>query len=211
MLPLSLSNVLAVVVLLCAVLQICQRQVQAMLKLSQFAAFVLGVATFWQAIAQDEWVLYGVGFVIIVGQGLVLPNALSRIMVRFKELGETRQVLPMVWSMLVGLLSVCVALIAGMPDAKISIAPEAGIMCVALAIILLGVWLVIIQTQIITQMLGALTIENGLVLALVNGSVQSWVLAFVLIALLSVMASLIFLANSLYAERTKTMANGTDL
>lgn len=211
MLPLSLSNVLAVVVLLCAVLQICQRQVQAMLKLSQFAAFVLGVATFWQAIAQDEWVLYGVGFVIIVGQGLVLPNALSRIMVRFKELGETRQVLPMVWSMLVGLLSVCVALIAGMPDTKIPIASEAGIMCVALAIILLGVWLVIIQTQIITQMLGALTIENGLVLALVNGSVQSWVLAFVLIALLSVMASLIFLANSLYAERTKTMANGTDL
>lgn len=210
MLTLSLSNVLAALVLFCAFLQICQRQLQVMLKLSQFAALLLGVATFWRAMAQDEWLLYGAGGLIIVGQGWVLPNALSRIMIRFKELEETKQALPMVWSVLTGLLSVCVALIAGMPDTKIPIAPEAGIMFVALAIILLGVWLVIIQTQITTQMIGALTIENGLVLALVNGYVQSLIVVFVLIALLSVMACLIFLANSLYAERTKTMANGKD-
>lgn len=211
MLPLSLSNSLAALVLLCAVLQICQGRLPAMLKFSQFAAFVLGMTTFWQAVVRKEDLLYGAGFLILFVQAWLLPNALRRIIIKFSVPVEVKQAFPVVWSMLIGLLSVCVAILAGMPSIKIPVPPEAGIMAVALAIILLGIWLVIIQTQILAQIVGVLTVENGLVLALIHGCTQSWVIVLVLFALLSIVACLIFLANKLYAEKIGTTANGANL
>lgn len=211
MLSLSLSHSCAALVLLCAFLQIAQRRLSSMLKLSQIVALALGILIFWQAFVQKELFLFGVGFLFMLLQAWALPQALSRIIVKFDVNLKTQRTIPVVWSMLIGLLSVCVAVLLCESKLKMPVPLTEGIMAISFAVILLGVWLVIIQTQLIAQIIGVLTVENGLVLALVNGFSQSWIIVVVLGILLSILACLVLLASWCYDEEAETIAKEADL
>lgn len=210
MLSLSLGHVVGGLVLLCSFLQLSQRRLEPMLGLGQFAAFALGLLMFLQAIVQKEWLLYFGGLLIILVQAWVFPHVLRRMANKFGMPVSAKQSLPIVWSMLGGLLFVCIAIVVETPKVEMSLPPEAGTMAMALAVIVLGVWLVIIKAQVLAQIIGILTLENGLVLALTSGCAPGFMVFIVMIALLSVVASMILVANWHYAEKTDTLAKGAD-
>lgn len=205
MLSLSLPNIFVGLILFCTFLQISQRRLSPMLKLSQFSSFSLSAFVFLQAFIQKEWPLYGFGCLFLLLQVFVLPQALERKFIQLNGLAKAKQAIPAVWSVFVGLLCVCAAVLLCVSKIITALPSGGGIIAISFAVTLLGVWLVIVQTKTIAQMIGVLTLENGLVLAVVNRFSQGWVI-IVLAVLLSIFAGLILVASSRYVEDKKTIA-----
>lgn len=200
MLPLSLANVFAALTLFCAFLQIPQSRLAAMLKLGQASAFAVGGFVLWLAFSQKEWLLFVFCFLFFFLQTWALPRALSRKLVKPNASAKAKQAIPAFWSMLVGLLCVCVAALLCTLKIKIFFPAGVGMIAISFAVVLLGVWLVVVQTQIIGQMIGVLTFENGLALGLIDRFSQSWVVIVVLAVLLSVFAYLILAESFRHVE-----------
>lgn len=188
---LFLASFLGGLVLLCAFLQIVQQRVTGMLVLSQIAALALVFLAILQGLNRHDWWLYVLAAIIFAAHFMAFPWVIRRLLRQFNVPLEFKRGLPLLLAMMVGLLAVFLAMMGGLPLAKQVWPPGGGALSLALAVILLGMWLIILQSQHLGQMIGFLTFENGLVLALINAPGLGWGVDIALIALLVVAASLI--------------------
>jgi len=142
-----------------------QRRLYALLNVFALQAFVLALSVAWQAYIQDAPHLYITAAIALVFKAIVIPVALHRMIVRLGIHREIETVVGVGPTMLVGMglvaLSTVVMLqVAGEVD---PLARED--LAFALSVVLLGLLLMVTRRNAVSQVVGFMSVENGLVLA----------------------------------------------
>ena len=103
--------------------------------------------------------------IALVVKGIVIPTALHRIVRRLGIHREIEQVIGAGPTMLIGLGLVALSILLVLPvGEKVSILAREDL-AFALAVILLGLLMMITRRNAVTQIVGFMSLENGLVLA----------------------------------------------
>ena len=137
----DIAHLLAGSLVLVSFLLLYQDRLYALLNIFALHAFVLALSVAWQAFVQDAPHLYVTATIALFFKAIVIPVALHRIIQR---LGIHRESETMVG---VGLTML------------------AGIGLVALSVVLLGLLMMTTRRNAVSQVVGFMSLENGLVLA----------------------------------------------
>jgi hydrogenase-4 component E len=128
-------------------------------------ALVVSFSVAWQAYIQNAPHLYITAAIALVVKAVVIPVALHRIV---KRLGIHRTIEPVVGiglTMLAGMALIALSIMVMLP-----ITAQAGTLAredlsFALSVILLGLLMMVSRRNAVSQVIGFLSIENGLILA----------------------------------------------
>ena len=186
----SLAHLMGGIILLCAFLQLSQRRLAAMITLYQAEALVLAAAAFWQGFAQHELNLYLTGLITLVIKAVLLPWGLREIVLRFNMVRAVETALPMAVSMILGLALIGIAVLVVLPVTMNAISLTREDLAIALSVVLLGLLLMIVRRNALAQIIGFLSMENGLVLAAIGMPGMPFVAEFS-VALLVLLAFLV--------------------
>ena len=160
----DISHFLAGLMLVASFALIYQDRVIAVLRTFAIQAIILSLAVAWEAWVQDRPHLFITAALAIGLKGFIIPMALHRMIFRLGIHREVEQVVGVGVTMLLGLGLVALSLVlslkatAGAP----SVAREG--LAISLAIILLGLLMMITRRNAVTQIIGFMSIENGLIL-----------------------------------------------
>jgi hydrogenase-4 component E len=142
-----------------------QDRLYALLNTFALHAVVLTLSVAWQAYIQEAPHLYITAMLALVFKAIVIPMALHRIIQRLGIHREIETVIGTGLTMLVGIglvaLSIAVMFKAA-ADADV-IARED--LAFALAVVLLGLLVMVTRRNAVSQVVGFMSLENGLVLA----------------------------------------------
>jgi len=142
-----------------------QDRITAVLNVFAAQSVTLSLAVAWQAHAQAAPALFVTASVALVVKGLIVPAALHRIVRQLGIHREIEQVIGGGPTMLAGLGLVALAILLVLPAVE-GVDPLAREdLAFALAVILLGLLMMITRRNAVTQVVGFMSIENGLVLA----------------------------------------------
>lgn len=160
----DISHFLAGLMLVVSFAMIYQDRVMAVLRTFALQAILLALAVAWQAYAQDRPHLFITSALALGLKGIVIPYALNRMIHRLGIHRDVEQVVSVGLTMLLGLgLTVLsLMLILKATSAAPALAREG--LAIALAIILLGMLMMITRRNAVTQIIGFMSIENGLIL-----------------------------------------------
>jgi hydrogenase-4 component E len=163
-----LAHALAAVMLLCAFALLSQRRLAAMITLYQTEAWVLSAAAFWQGFAQGSDALYLTGIITISIKGILLPMALRRIVHRFNLIRAVETVMPVGLSMVLGVMLIGIAVMVVLPSTASAFTLTREDLAIALSVVLLGLLVMTTRRNALSQVIGFLSTENGLVLAAIG-------------------------------------------
>ncbi len=142
-----------------------QDRITATLNVFALQAIVLSLAVAWQAYVQDALHLVVTAVIALVIKGFIIPTALHRIVRRLEIHREIEQVIGAGPTMLFGLGLVALSIMLVMPvGSTVSVLAREDL-AFALAVILLGLLMMITRRNAVTQIVGFMSLENGLVLA----------------------------------------------
>jgi hydrogenase-4 component E len=142
-----------------------QDRMSGLINIFALHALVVSLSVAWQAAIQNAPHLYVTAAIALVVKAVVIPLALQRIVVR---LGIHRTIEPVVsigQTMLAGIGLVALSIMVMLP-----ITAQAGTLAredlaFALSVILLGLLMMIARRNAVSQVVGFMSIENGLILA----------------------------------------------
>jgi hydrogenase-4 component E len=163
-----LAHALAAVLLLCAFALLSQRRLSAMISLYQAEALVLSAAAFWQGFMQGSDALYLTGIITLSIKGILLPLALRRIVHRFNLIRAVETVMPVGFSMILGVLLIGIAVKVVLPSTASAVTLTREDLAIALSVVLLGLLVMTTRRNALSQVIGFLSTENGLVLAAIG-------------------------------------------
>ena len=142
-----------------------QGRISATLNVFALQSVTLSLSVAWQALIQDAPHLLVTAAVALVIKGIVIPTALHRIVRRLGIHREIDEVIGAGPTMLTGLGPVALSILLVMPvGGNVSILAREDL-AFALAVILLGLLMMITRRNAVTQIVGFMSMENGLVLA----------------------------------------------
>jgi hydrogenase-4 component E len=128
-------------------------------------AVALSLSVAWQALIQDALHLLVTAAIALILKGVLIPTALHRIVRRLGIHREIEQVIGAGPTMLTGLGLVALSILLVMPvGGSVSVLVREDL-AFALAVILLGMLMMITRRNAVTQIVGFMSLENGLVLA----------------------------------------------
>jgi hydrogenase-4 component E len=160
----DVSHLLAGLMLLVSFALIYQDRVQAVLQTFAAQAIILSLAVAWEAVAQDRPHLFITAGLAFGLKGLTIPYALHRMIRKLGIHRDVEQVVGVGLTMLfgLGLTALSLMLVLKATAAAPALAREG--LAIALAIILLGILMMITRRNAVTQIIGFMSIENGLIL-----------------------------------------------
>jgi hydrogenase-4 component E len=142
-----------------------QDRITAVLNVFALQAVALSLSVAWQAYIQEAPHLLITALIALVLKGFIIPTALHRIV---RRLGIHRQVDEVIGAgptMLFGLGLVALSILLVLPVGQnVSLLAREDL-AFALAVILLGLLMMITRYNAVTQIIGFMSLENGLVLA----------------------------------------------
>jgi hydrogenase-4 component E len=142
-----------------------QDRITAALNAFAVQSVVLALSVAWQALIQDAPHLLVTAAIALVVKGIVIPTALHRIVRRLGIHREIEEALSAGPTMLAGLGLVALSILLVLPAGeKVSILAREDL-AFALAVILLGLLMMITRRNAVTQIVGFMSLENGLILA----------------------------------------------
>ena len=164
-LALDIAHLCAGGLVLVSFMLLYQDRMTALIKIFALHALVVSFSVAWQAYIQDAPHLYITAAIALVIKAVVIPIALHRIVVR---LGIHRTIEPVVsvgQTMLAGIGLVALSVMVMLP-----VTAQAGTLAredlaFALSVILLGLLMMISRRNAVSQVVGFMSIENGLILA----------------------------------------------
>jgi hydrogenase-4 component E len=161
----DISHLLAGGVVLLSFMLLYQDRLYALLNTFGLHAFVLSLSVAWQAFVQDAPHLYVTAAIALGFKALVIPVALHRIIRRLGIHREIETVVGIGPTMLAGMGLVALSL-AVMLQVTAEAAPLAREdLAFALSVILLGLLMMVTRRNAVSQVIGFMSLENGLVLA----------------------------------------------
>lgn len=161
----DIAHLLAGSMVLISFLLLYQDRIYALLNVFAIHAIVLSIAVAWQAHIQSAHHLYVTAGIALLFKGIVIPVGLHRIMQRLGMHRAIETVVGIGMTMLIGVALVALAIVVMLPvtvDAD-SIARED--LTFALSIVLLGLLMMVTRRNAVSQVVGFMSLENGLILA----------------------------------------------
>ena len=142
-----------------------QDRLYALLNMFAFHSIVLAFSVGWQAYIQDAPQLYITTAIAIVFKGIVIPVALHRIIQRLGIHREIETVIGIGPTMVLGIGFVALSLAV-----MLRVTAEADRLAredvaLALSVVLLGLLMMVTRRNAVSQVVGFMSTENGLILA----------------------------------------------
>ena len=161
----DIAHLLAGGLLLVSFMLLYQERMYALLNLFALHAVVLALSVAWQAFIQQAPHLYITAAIALGFKGIVIPVALHRIVQRLHIHRAIEAVVGIGPTMLagMGLVALSVGVILPITSASSSLARED--LAFSLAVILLGLLMMVSRRNAVSQVVGFMSLENGLILA----------------------------------------------
>jgi hydrogenase-4 component E len=161
----DVAHLLAGGLVLVSFLMLYQDRLSALLNTYAVHALVLALSVAWQAFIQDAPHLYVTAAIALAFKAVVIPVTLHRIVRRLGIHREIETVVGIGLTMLAGMALVALAMVV-----MLRVTPEATPLArqdlaFALAVVLLGLLLMVTRRNAVSQVVGFMSLENGLVLA----------------------------------------------
>ena len=161
----DIAHLLAGGLVLISLMMLYQDRLYALLNIFALHALVLALSVAWQAFIQNAPHLYITATIALVFKAAIIPIALHRIIQRLGIHREIETVIGIGPTMLTGM-----GLIALSVAVMLQVTPEANPLAredlaFALAVVLLGLLLMVTRRNAVSQVVGFMSLENGLVLA----------------------------------------------
>ncbi len=185
-----LAHLLGGLILICAFALLSQRRLAAMITLYQCEAITLTAAAFWQGYAQHELALYLTGLITLVIKAVMLPVGLRRIVKNFNITRAVETAMPVGLSMILGVGLIGIAVYVVLPITMNAVTLTREDIAISLSVVLLGLLVMTTRRNALSQVIGFLSTENGLVLAAIGMPGMPFV-AELSVALLVLMAFLV--------------------
>jgi len=161
----DVAHLLAGTMLVLSFLLLYQDRVLAVLNVFALQAITLALSVAWQSVAQGAPHLIVTALVALVVKGFIIPAALHRIVRKLEIHREIEQVLGGGPTMLTGLGLVALSILLVQPVGEGTGIIVREDLAFALAVVLLGLLMMITRRNAVTQIVGFMSLENGLVLA----------------------------------------------
>ena len=167
MVPLEfdISHLLAGGLVVISFMLLYQDRLYSLLNVYALHAVILALAVAWQAYIQDAPHLYVTASIALGFKAIIIPLALHRIIERLGIRREIETVVGIGLTMLVGIGLVALAMVVMLrvTGGAAPIARED--LAFALAVVLLGLLVMVTRRNAVGQVVGFMSLENGLVLA----------------------------------------------
>ena len=161
-LDLQILNALAALLLLVSFAMLAQRRIVALVNLLAFQGALLAAATLLLAARTHETHLYVSAALTLALKVIVLPRLLHRLIRRLGVYWDTEPLLNIPGTMLVGLVVVVFAFGVAQPVAALASTATRSAIGIAVAVILLAFLTMITRRKAMSQVVGFLSMENGL-------------------------------------------------
>lgn len=161
----DISHFFAAIVLLCSFALLYQDRMFGLLNVFAAQAVALAFAVAWQAHVQQAPHLYVTALIALVMKGIVIPGALRRIVRKMNIHRTIETVVSVNLTMLAGVALTILSVMVVFPVVTMQGGLTREELAFALAIILLGLLMMITRRNVISQVIGFMVLENGLVLA----------------------------------------------
>jgi hydrogenase-4 component E len=161
----DIAHLLAGSLVLVSFMLLYQDRLYALLNVYALHAFVLALAVASQAYAQDAPQLYITATIALVFKAIFIPVVLHRMIVKLGIHREIETVVGIGPTMLLGIGLVALSMVV-----ILRVTPEADPLAredlaFALAVVLLGLLIMVTRRNVVSQVVGFMSLENGLVLA----------------------------------------------
>ncbi len=164
----DIAHLLAGSTLLLSFALLYQRRLTAVIKVFAVQGLVLAAAAAWQAHVQSAPHLYLTAAIAFGLKTLAIPVALNRIVRRLGIHRTVETALGIAPTMLAGVALVALTIMLVLPIAHGSALLTRETIAIALAVVLLGLLMMITRRNAVTQVIGFMSLENGLILAAVG-------------------------------------------
>lgn len=163
----DLAHLLAGGLVLLSLLMLYQDRMFGLLRLFAAQAVVLALSVSWQAYSQHAPHLYVTAAIALVFKAIVIPVSLRRIVVRLGVHREIEVVGGVGSTMLIGICLIALSLAVMLPaTATTTVDPLAREdVAFALSVVLLGLLMMVTRRNAVSQIIGFMSLENGLILA----------------------------------------------
>jgi hydrogenase-4 component E len=161
----DIAHLLAGSLVLVSFMLLYQDRLYALLNIYALHAFVLALAVASQAYAQNAPHLYITAAIALVFKAIVIPVALHRMIKRLGIHREIETVVGIGPTMLlgIGLVALSMVVILRVTTEADPLARED--LAFALSVVLLGLLMMVTRRNVVSQVVGFMSLENGLVLA----------------------------------------------
>jgi len=161
----DIAHLLAGSLVLISFLELYQDRLYALLNIFALHALVLTASVAWQAFVQDAPHLYVTAAIALVFKAIVIPVALHRIIVRLGIQREIEKVVGVGPAMLAGMGLVALSMVVMLRVTRDADPLAREDLAFALAVVLLGLLMMVTRRNAVSQVIGFMSLENGLVLA----------------------------------------------
>ena len=161
-LDLQLLNICAALLLLLAFAMLSQRRIVTLVHLLAFQGALLCVATLLVAWRTGQFHLYLSASLTLALKVIFLPWLLRRLIRRLDVYWDTEPMINVAGTMLIGLLIVIFAFGLAQPISELASTATRSSIGVAVAVILLAFLMMITRRKAMSQVVGFLSMENGL-------------------------------------------------
>jgi hydrogenase-4 component E len=161
----DVAHLLAGSLVLASFLMLYQDRLYALLNVYAVHAVVLALSVAWQAYVQDAPHLYVTAVIALVFKAIVIPVVLHRIIVRLGIHREIETAVGVGLTMIAGIGLVALAMVVMLratPGADVLARED---LAFALSVVLLGLLIMVTRRNAVSQVVGFMSLENGLVLA----------------------------------------------
>jgi hydrogenase-4 component E len=161
----DVAHLLAGGVLLVSFMMLYQNRLYALLNVFALQAIVLALSVAWQAFIQGAPHLYVTAAIALVFKGMVIPIALHNMIRKLGIHRDIEAVAGIGTTMLlgIGLVTLSMVLMLRVTSSADPLARED--LAMALSVVLLGLLMMIMRRNAVSQVVGFMSLENGLVLA----------------------------------------------
>ncbi|CAN7369779.1 hydrogenase-4 component E [Mesorhizobium sp. LjRoot246] len=161
----DIAHLLAGGLVLVSFMMLYQDRLFALINVFALHAIVLALSVAWQAYIQDAHHLYVTAAIALVFKAIVIPVGLHRIIQRLGIHRDVETAVGIGTTMLAGIGLVTLSMVL-----MLRVTPEADPLAredlaFALSIILLGLLVMVTRRNAVSQVVGFMSLENGLVLA----------------------------------------------
>ena len=161
----DVAHLLAGGLVLVSFMLLYQDRLYALLNVFALQAVLLALAVGWQAYVQDAPHLYITAAIALLFKAIVIPVALHRMIVKLGIHREIESVTGMGVTMLAGVGLVALSLVVMLHATAGESALAREDIAFALSVLLLGLLIMVTRRNAVGQVVGFMSMENGLVLA----------------------------------------------
>jgi len=161
----QLINLLAAILLMLSFAMISQRRILSLIHLFTAQGATLVAATVLVGYATQQPHLYLSAGITLLLKVIAIPLLLHRVITRLDVRWDVETLINIPMTMIIGIALVIFAFNLALPISKLSVSLARGTLGIALACVLLSFMMMITRSKAVPQVIGFLSMENGLFFA----------------------------------------------